>query len=79
VHNYGSNMIDLGPVSIRTISRSAGITHSAVSQTASQMAKQGLVSLKASSDARERVSMTAHRAWIARCLGRHRGGGALRP
>ncbi len=48
-------LIDLGPVSIRAISRSAGITHSAVSQTVSQMAKQGLVSLQSGGDARERI------------------------
>ncbi|HLJ91494.1 MAG TPA: MarR family transcriptional regulator [Candidatus Angelobacter sp.] len=54
------SLIELGPSSIRTISRRAGVTHSAVSQTVSQMASQGLVKLKASGDARERiVSLTS--------------------
>ena len=48
-------LIDLGPASIRAISLHAGITHSAVSQTVSQMTKQGLVSLQAGADAREQI------------------------
>jgi len=48
-------LLELGPVSIRTISLRAGITHSAVSQTVSQMAKHGLVNLRPGDDARERV------------------------
>ncbi|HEX6832691.1 MAG TPA: helix-turn-helix domain-containing protein [Rudaea sp.] len=48
-------LIESGPASIRTISLQAGITHSAVSQTVSQMAKHGLVTLRAGGDARERI------------------------
>lgn len=48
-----------GPASIRTISQQAGITHSAVSQTVSQMVARGLVVLAPGADARERlVSLT---------------------
>ena len=39
-------LLDLGPASIRAIARHAGITHSAVSQTVAQMAKQGLIRLE---------------------------------
>lgn len=53
-------LLELGPASIRTISLRAGITHSAVSQTVSQMAKHGLVTLRPGGDARERiVTLTA--------------------
>jgi DNA-binding MarR family transcriptional regulator len=48
-------LLELGPTSIRTISQHAGITHSAVSQTISQMTKQGLVKLRPGGDARERI------------------------
>lgn len=48
-------LLELGPASIRTISLRAGITHSAVSQTVSQMAKHGLVTLRPGGDARERI------------------------
>lgn len=41
--------------SIRTISRSIGISHSGVSQTVSQMLRAGLVELKPGSDRRERI------------------------
>lgn len=44
-----------GPASIRTISRSAGITHSAASQTVAQMVERGLVKFETGSDARERI------------------------
>lgn len=59
-------LIDLASPSIRAISQRAGITHSAVSQTVSQMAKRGLVTLEPGSDARERlVALTpAARAMI---------------
>lgn len=53
----------LGPSSIRTLSRHAGISHSATSQTVAQMAKQRLVSLRAtSSDGRERIVALTARA-----------------
>jgi DNA-binding MarR family transcriptional regulator len=44
-----------GPASIRSISRTAGITHSAASQTVAQMVENGLVRLQPGSDARERI------------------------
>jgi DNA-binding MarR family transcriptional regulator len=48
-------LIALGPASIRAISRSAGITHSAVSQTVAQMVERGLVEYQSGGDARERI------------------------
>jgi DNA-binding MarR family transcriptional regulator len=44
-----------GPRSIRDLARATGVTHSAASQTVSQMAKQDLVVLSAGADARERI------------------------
>lgn len=44
-----------GPGSIRAISRQAGITHSAVSQTVSQMLKDDLVTVEPGDDGRERI------------------------
>lgn len=49
-------LVTLGPASIRAISQSAGITHSAVSQTVSQMVTRGLVSLQPGEDGRERIA-----------------------
>jgi DNA-binding MarR family transcriptional regulator len=43
------------PISIRTISERARITHSAASQTVALMASNGLVQVLAGKDARERV------------------------
>jgi DNA-binding MarR family transcriptional regulator len=48
-------LIECGPASIRAISRSAGITHSAVSQTVAQMQERGLVQFESGGDARERI------------------------
>jgi DNA-binding MarR family transcriptional regulator len=48
-------LIASGPLSIRAISNAAGVTHSAVSQTVSEMARRGLVRLSEGEDARERV------------------------
>ncbi|WP_224361228.1 MarR family winged helix-turn-helix transcriptional regulator [Hyalangium versicolor] len=48
-------LMALGPTSIRAISQSAEMTHSAVSQTVSQMATRGLVRLQPGEDARERI------------------------
>jgi DNA-binding MarR family transcriptional regulator len=45
-----------GPSSIRAISQSAGITHSAASQTVAEMVKQGLVCLGPGEDGRERIA-----------------------
>jgi DNA-binding MarR family transcriptional regulator len=44
-----------GPASIRALSHTIGITHSAVSQTVSQMGRDGLVELRPGNDARERI------------------------
>jgi len=44
-----------GPASIRAIAQHAGLTHSAVSQTVVQMARQGLVRKRPGSDAREQI------------------------
>ena len=49
------DLLDFGPSSIRGIAQRVGITHSAVSQTVSEMAKRGLVSLQPGHDARERI------------------------
>ncbi len=48
-------LLELGPASIRSISRSAGITHSAASQTVAQMVERGLLRFEAGNDARERI------------------------
>lgn len=48
-------LMESGPASIRAISRNAGITHSAVSQTVAQMLERGLVRFEAGGDARERI------------------------
>ena len=46
---------DTGPAPLRAIATRAGMTHSAVSQTVSQMARQGLVKVRPGKDARERI------------------------
>lgn len=46
---------ELGSASIRTLSQRAGISHSAVSQTVSQMARDGLIEMRVGNDARERI------------------------
>lgn len=49
-----------GPATIRDLSQRTGVSHSAASQTVSQMAGKGLVALEAGDDARERiVSLTS--------------------
>jgi DNA-binding MarR family transcriptional regulator len=48
-------LMDAGPSSLRSISDRTGVTHSAISQTVSQMVKARLVRLVKSSDGRERV------------------------
>jgi DNA-binding MarR family transcriptional regulator len=48
-------LMESGPASIRSISRIAGITHSAASQTVAQMVEKGLLQLEPGSDARERI------------------------
>ncbi len=44
-----------GPQSIRDLAGTIGITHSAVSQTANQMRRDGLVELHPGTDARQRI------------------------
>lgn len=48
-------LMNLGPTSIKTVALSIGVSHSAASQTVTQMARDGLVSLKPGQDARERI------------------------
>jgi len=48
-------LVKLGPVPISDLARAIGVTHSAASQTAAQMASRGLVTLKPGEDARQRV------------------------
>lgn len=45
----------LGPTSIKAIAVDIGVSHSAASQTVSQMAREGLVALTGGADARERI------------------------
>ncbi|MEU4803769.1 MarR family winged helix-turn-helix transcriptional regulator [Actinosynnema sp. NPDC023587] len=50
-----------GPQSIRQLATTIGITHSAISQTANQMRRDGLVELHPGTDARHRiVHLTDH-------------------
>lgn len=49
-------LLNHGPASLRTLSARTGVTHSAVSQTITQMAARGWVSLEAGIDARERIA-----------------------
>lgn len=46
-----------GPTSIKVIASAIGVSHSAVSQTVSQMVREGLVALTPGADARERIVM----------------------
>lgn len=48
-------LMRLGPMSIKAVALDIGVSHSAVSQTVSRMAKDGLVALKPGADARERI------------------------
>jgi DNA-binding MarR family transcriptional regulator len=48
-------LLNKGPATLRALSGQTGVTHSAVSQTISQMAARGWVSLEAGADARERI------------------------
>lgn len=45
----------IGPVAIKALAEQIGISHSAVSQTVSQMAKDGLVTLEPGADGRQRI------------------------
>jgi DNA-binding MarR family transcriptional regulator len=55
-------LIELGPSTLRTISNHIGISHSAVSQTVSQMASRQLVKVVAAQDGRERLVSLSPRA-----------------
>lgn len=48
-------LLRLGPTSIKALALETGVSHSAVSQTVSQMSKDGLVALTPGADARERI------------------------
>jgi DNA-binding MarR family transcriptional regulator len=48
-------LVTLGPVPISDIARAIGVTHSAASQTVTQMADRGFVALRPGVDARQRV------------------------
>lgn len=48
-------LLSLGPTSIKALALETGVSHSAVSQTISQMSKDELVTLTPGSDARERI------------------------
>jgi DNA-binding MarR family transcriptional regulator len=48
-------LIDLGPSSIRVIALRVGVSHSAISQTLSQMKKRGLIRFRSGGDGRERI------------------------
>lgn len=51
-----------GPSSIRDLGRAIGVTHSAASQTAAQMARHGLLTLERGADARQRIARLTERA-----------------
>tara|TARA_R110002051_G_scaffold323514_2_gene417421 strand:- start:2030 stop:2515 length:486 start_codon:yes stop_codon:yes gene_type:complete len=48
-------LLSLGSTSIKAVAAEIGVSHSAVSQTVSQMAREGLVVLTPGADARERI------------------------
>ena len=53
-------LMNIGPASIRTLANTAGITHSAASQTVAQMGRAGLVEVRRGEDQRQQVvSLTA--------------------
>lgn len=51
-----------GPMAIRELAAAVGVTHSAASQTVSQLARAGLVDLRAGTDARHRIVHLTARA-----------------
>jgi len=62
-------LLNLGPTSIKALALETGVSHSAVSQTVSQMNKEGLVALTPGADARERiVVLTAKTAALVPAL-----------
>ena len=48
-------LVELGPLSIRSLAAATRVTHSAASQTVAAMNRQDLVSLQPGSDARKRI------------------------
>jgi DNA-binding MarR family transcriptional regulator len=55
-------LVELGPLSIRDLAATVGVTHSAASQTAAQMARHGLLTLETGTDARQRIARLTDRA-----------------
>ena len=55
-------LVALGPLSIRDLASAVGVTHSAASQTAAQMARHGLLTLERGADARQRIARLTARA-----------------
>jgi DNA-binding MarR family transcriptional regulator len=55
-------LTELGPLSIRDLAGAVGVTHSAASQTAAQMARHGLLTLETGTDARQRIARLTGRA-----------------
>jgi DNA-binding MarR family transcriptional regulator len=55
-------LVALGPLSIRDLAGVTGVTHSAASQTAAQMARHGLLTLETGTDARQRIARLTDRA-----------------
>ena len=55
-------LVELGPLSIRDLAGAVGVTHSAASQTAAQMARHGLLTLERGADARQRIARLTERA-----------------
>ena len=65
-------LLTLGPSSIQVLSRHARITHSAASQTVSEMAKRGWVQVRKGPDARQHiVALTAKADQATEILRRH--------
>ena len=48
-------LVEHGPMTIRELANTVGVTHSAASQTVAQMARRDLVTLAAGADARSRL------------------------
>ena len=55
-------LVAFGPLSIRDLASTVGVTHSAASQTAAQMARHGLLTLERGTDARQRIARLTARA-----------------
>ena len=55
-------LVALGPLSIRDLASAIGVTHSAASQTATQMMRVGLLTLEPGRDARQRIARLTDRA-----------------